>query len=220
MTFIDHMIDPGDKDILYREAGQLKTGNTRTIEVKVPVVVLENPKYGHNVGAALRAASVFGISQVWFSGTRVGLDSRMVNRKFRLPREERMKVWKDTSVIQFEYPLRILNDGKKHKGTPVCVEVGDGYEQLPYFEHPEDAIYVFGPEDGGVSKALRVACHRFVTIPSKSCLNLAAAVNVVLYDRMMKEMVISALGASVDEQLRGGSILSDLNARGKMRRRR
>lgn len=29
-------------------------------------------------------------------------------------------------------------------------------------------------------------CHRFVVIPSRSCLNLAASVNVVLYDRMVK----------------------------------
>jgi tRNA(Leu) C34 or U34 (ribose-2'-O)-methylase TrmL len=45
---------------------------------------------------------------------------------------------------------------------------------------------VFGPEDGHVPKGIRTACHRFVTIPSHGCLNLAAAVNVVLYDRMAK----------------------------------
>jgi tRNA(Leu) C34 or U34 (ribose-2'-O)-methylase TrmL len=54
------------------------------------------------------------------------------------------------------------------------------------FEHPGDALYVFGPEDGGLPKAVRLHCHRFVFIPTHHCLNLAAAVNVVLYDRRLK----------------------------------
>jgi hypothetical protein len=32
-------------------------------------------------------------------------------------------------------------------------------------------------------------CHRFVVIPTHHCLNLAAAVNVVLYDRRLKRML-------------------------------
>jgi tRNA(Leu) C34 or U34 (ribose-2'-O)-methylase TrmL len=70
--------------------------------------------------------------------------------------------------------------------TPVCVEVDDSAERLYNFIHPDNPIYVFGPEDGSVPTGIRHVCHRFVTIPSKSCLNLAAAVNVVLYDRAMK----------------------------------
>src|SRR5213079_3262343 len=70
--------------------------------------------------------------------------------------------------------------------TPVAVELRPGAESLVSFEHPEDALYVFGPEDGGLEKAVRVRCHRFVVIPTHHCLNLAAAVNVVLYDRRLK----------------------------------
>ncbi len=71
-------------------------------------------------------------------------------------------------------------------GMPVCVEVREHAEPLPDFEHPEDAVYVFGPEDGHVPKAVRHLCHRFVVVPVAHCLNLAAAVNVVLYDRRVK----------------------------------
>ncbi len=53
-------------------------------------------------------------------------------------------------------------------------------------KHPEDAFYVFGPEDGGLPKPVRLLCHRFAVIPTHHCLNLAAAVNVVLYDRRLK----------------------------------
>ena len=37
-----------------------------------------------------------------------------------------------------------------------------------------------------LDKGVLSACHRFVRIPSEVCLNLAAAVNVVLADRRMK----------------------------------
>jgi tRNA(Leu) C34 or U34 (ribose-2'-O)-methylase TrmL len=70
--------------------------------------------------------------------------------------------------------------------TPVAVELLPTAEPLMSFEHPEDALYVFGPEDGGLPKAVRLHCHRFVFIPTHHCLNLAAAVNVVLYDRRLK----------------------------------
>jgi hypothetical protein len=53
-----------------------------------PAVGLVDPKFPHNVGAAVRAASCYGIGQVWFSGDRVRLDA---SRGYRLPREERMR---------------------------------------------------------------------------------------------------------------------------------
>jgi tRNA(Leu) C34 or U34 (ribose-2'-O)-methylase TrmL len=70
--------------------------------------------------------------------------------------------------------------------TPIAVEVRPNAERLPDFEHPLNALYVFGPEDGTLDRGILEACHRFVVIPSTNCLNLAAAVNVVLYDRMAK----------------------------------
>jgi len=106
----------------------------------------------------------------------------------RLPREERMRQYKD----QVDYAC-LENDARpistlqrEFDLTPVCIEVGDGYESLPEFDHPEHALYVFGPEDGSVPRPIKQHCHRFVSIPTHVCLNLAAAVNVTLYDRRSK----------------------------------
>ena len=55
----------------------------------------------------------------------------------------------------------------------------------------ENPLYVFGPEDGNIPQVLLRHCYRFVKIPSKHCLNLGNAVNVVLYDRIYKMGVIS-----------------------------
>jgi tRNA(Leu) C34 or U34 (ribose-2'-O)-methylase TrmL len=70
--------------------------------------------------------------------------------------------------------------------TPVAVEARRASESLHAFVHPDRALYVFGPEDGSISRGVLRACHRFVRIPSDGPLNLAAAINVVLYDRTLK----------------------------------
>ena len=144
-----------------------------------PSVVLVNPKFPHNVAAAIRAASCFGIEQVWFTGDRVG---EMLEGKKRLPREERMKGYGEVELIQFDYPLDAFPKGT----VPVAVELLEHSELLPLFQHPEGAVYVFGPEDGGLGKVWRKQCHRFVTIPSRHCMNLAASVYTVLYSRAVQ----------------------------------
>ena len=56
------------------------------------------------------------------------------------------------------------------------------------FEHPERALYVFGPEDGSLGRAVLARCHRFLVIPTRHCANLSAAVYTVLYDRHAKRV--------------------------------
>lgn len=148
---------------------------------ETPSILLVNPKYPHNVGAALRACSCFGVKQLWFTGDRVSLDPK---RGYRLPREERMKGYKDVELIQFDYPFDQFGRGV----TPVALEVRQNSEMLPEFEHPKNPLYVFGPEDGSLPKAVVRHCHRFVIIPIRHCANLAAAVYMTLYDRMLKEV--------------------------------
>lgn len=144
----------------------------------LPAIALCNPKYPHNVGAAIRAASCFGIKQVWFTGNRVSLDPK---GKERLPREERMKGYKEVELRQFDYFFDCYDDA-----VPVAVELSEGAELLTQFEHPEKALYVFGPEDGSINQVMRKHCHRRVVIPTRHCTNLAAAIYIILYDRMLK----------------------------------
>lgn len=139
-------------------------------------VVLINPKYTHNLAAAIRACSCFGIKELRYTGTRME-----INDKERLPREERMKGYSEVIWKHSMFPL------KEFEGTPVCVELLEDSEPLWNFQHPEDAIYIFGPEDGSVPPVYRRHCHRFVHIPAYHCLNLAAAMNVLLADRFRKE---------------------------------
>jgi tRNA(Leu) C34 or U34 (ribose-2'-O)-methylase TrmL len=144
-----------------------------------PAVGLINPKYAHNVGAAVRAASCFGVKQIWFTGDRVSLDPK---KGERLPREERMRGYKDVELRQFDY----FFDEFDRSVTPVAIELRPNSESLTTFEHPENPLYVFGPEDGSIPSVTLRHCHRFVVIPTRHCVNLAAAVYIVLYDRLIK----------------------------------
>jgi tRNA(Leu) C34 or U34 (ribose-2'-O)-methylase TrmL len=144
-----------------------------------PAIGLVDPKYAANVAKVIRTASCFGAKQVWFSGERVQLD---IQARGRLPREERMKGYKDVEVRQYDYFLDQFPRGT----TPVAVELVDGAEKLTKFVHPENPVYVFGPEDGSIPKTFLRLCHRRVVIPSRHCFNLAMAVSIVLYDWMAK----------------------------------
>ena len=146
---------------------------------KLPAVVLINPKYPHNVGAAVRACAVWDVPTLRWTGDRVRVD----DPENRLPREERMR---DYQNVDFKRAPKKILDWIPVDAVPVAIEVRENAEKLPNFIHPENAVYVFGQEDGGIPKGFLHVCHRFLVIPTIHCLNLAAAINVVLYDRQNK----------------------------------
>lgn len=146
--------------------------------IKAPGVLLSNPKWAHNVAGAIRACSCYGISTMLWSGKRV--DPTTMER---LPREERMKGYKDVYWEVNERAFDLFPDT-----IPVCIEIVPHAENLVEFEHPERALYVFGPEDGSVPQVYKRFCHRFVFIPSAHCLNLSTAIATVLYDRRAKRI--------------------------------
>jgi tRNA(Leu) C34 or U34 (ribose-2'-O)-methylase TrmL len=145
-----------------------------------PSVILTNPKFAHNLGQTIRACSCFDVKQLWYTGNRI-----QIAEGERIPREERMKGYRDVELIQYDYPLDQFQDDV----VPVAIEISPTAEVLTEFEHPDKAVYVFGPEDGSLAQVYRKLCHRFVIIPTNHCTNLSAAVYLVLYDRRMKRQL-------------------------------
>ena len=74
-------------------------------------IALDNPKFPHNVGAALRAASAWGAESLWFSGERVSLEPKNGQR---LPREERMKGYQDVALYDAS-----MQEGGKDETLPM-----------------------------------------------------------------------------------------------------
>ena len=85
-------------------------------------------------------------------------------------------------------------------------------------ENPRNAAYLFGPERGSLSPALVERCAHVVKIPTRFCINLAAAGAIVMYDRML------SLGRFAPRPVRSGGTLEPLrpHVHGKVitRRRR
>lgn len=135
-------------------------GKRAPIHGEAPAIALVNPKYPNNVGMVVRLASCYGLHQVWFTGNRVSLNP---TKGGRLPREERMKGYKEVQMIHYEYFFDQFPAGT----VPVAVEVRANSEPLHSFEHPDNALYVFGPEDGSIPKVLLSHCHRFLVIPTR-----------------------------------------------------
>jgi tRNA(Leu) C34 or U34 (ribose-2'-O)-methylase TrmL len=135
---------------------------------------LVNPKSPTNVGAVLRASGCFQAEAVFYTGERYD-------------RAERFHT--DTQNRAQAIPLqRVANliEAVPPTTKVVCVDLVDGAVPLTLFEHPAEALYIFGPEDGTISQDIIDRADDVVYIPANGCLNLAATVNVVLYDRMSK----------------------------------
>ena len=133
-----------------------------------------DPKSPTNVGAIMRAAGCYGIGKVLYTGERF---------------DRAVKFQTDTKKVAAYIPLLKVESFLDHKTKNtkvVCVELAEGAELLPDFVHPESAIYIFGPEDGSIEQDLIDQADSVVYIPTITCMNLAATVNVVLYDRMVK----------------------------------
>lgn len=131
---------------------------------------LYNPKTNHNVGSVLRAAHCFAAKLVAIQGQRYERASS------------------DTPAAYRHIPLQHgnLRDLIPFDCVPVAVDLIEGAQPLHSYVHPERAMYIFGPEDGTLGKPVTSWCRDVIYIPSSGCLNLAAAVNVILYDRDRK----------------------------------
>jgi tRNA(Leu) C34 or U34 (ribose-2'-O)-methylase TrmL len=190
--------DPVQLEGLSVEA--VKGGQYVRVAPKLPAVILCDPKDGYNVGNAQRACANWGVGQLWWTGDRVSLgkvdvadviDSPKVkarqtpeDRKAgRLPREERMKGWASVELINHARPFDFYTR-LSPKPRIICVELLKGAQHLFHYQHPQDAVYVFGPEDGSVPDYARHLCHERLMAPTAGCMNLAAAVNVVLAFRL------------------------------------
>ena len=134
-------------------------------------VALDHPKDAVNVGAALRAAFVYGARLIVTSGQR-----------YRPVSADTMKAYRHVPFLQAADVFDVI----PYDCIPVAVDLLPKARPLPSYIHPERAFYIFGPEDGTLGARITDRCRDVIVVPTKFCMNLAATVNVVLYDRMCK----------------------------------
>lgn len=134
---------------------------------------LDNPKSKENVGSVLRAAGCYGAKMVASSGNRLrGCYKTDTQAAYR--------------HMPYFHQIKNIFDVLPYDCVPVAVDLIDGATPLHEYQHPERAFYIFGGEDNTLGARITDKCRDVIYIPTNYCMNLAATVNVVLYDRMTK----------------------------------
>ena len=149
---------------------------------------LVRPKCASNVGGVLRAAHAYGAQMIAIQGERTPLASR----------EDTSKAWRHIPVLRADDLFTLI----PYDAVPIAVDLLDDATSLPAYEHPERAFYIFGPEDSTLGKAVTARCRDKIVVPTRFCMNLAATVNVVLYDRLAKAEQSLAAGLSGKPRVR------------------
>ena len=139
---------------------------------------LDNPKTDINVGSVLRAAGIYGAAFVAATGGR-----------FKTAQTDTMKHYRHLPLMR---PTN-LRDVLPFDCVPVAVDIIDGAIPLPEYKHPERAFYIFGAEDNTLGARITGWCRDIIYVPTDGCMNLAAAVNVILYDRLAKRQTCQVI---------------------------
>jgi|SRR6056300_319625 len=130
-----------------------------------------NIKDPNNFGSICRLAGCYGAQSVLYQGIR-----------FQRHPTDTSKYYKHHSVIK----VNNLIDSRPFGTTPVGIELVENSINLTEFKHPKNAFFLVGAEDSGINKNILDKCHFIVQIPTRLCLNVAMALNIVLYDRVTK----------------------------------
>ena len=139
---------------------------------------LSNPKSPENVNSVKRAAGNFRVDSILYTGKRYPRAVKLNPSTTNMSRDVSLNI----PVTE----VTCLIDETPENMEVVCVEFAEDAIPLPKYQHPDNALYIFGPEDGTLSQEIIDRADAVVYVPTKGCMNLAATVNVVLYDRLSK----------------------------------
>lgn len=139
---------------------------------------LSNPKSPENVNSVRRAAGNFRVDSIFYTGKRYPRAVKLNPATTNMSRDVSLNI----PVTEVTCLINEMHESIKI----VCVEFAENAIPLPEYQHPDNVLYVFGPEDGTLSQAIIDRADAVVFVPTKGCMNLAATVNVVLYDRLSK----------------------------------
>lgn len=185
-------------EVTSTEMPSAELASEQTLDDSAVFIGLVNPKTPVNVGGIMRASGCYGVDGVFYTGRRYELAARSGAVQYHVDTKdagERIPLTGVTSLL-----ASIPADTKL-----ICVDLVVGATPLPDFVHPAKAFYVFGPEDGTIGQEIIDKADAVVYVPTVGCMNLAASVNVLLYDRLAKshrEAASLASNISGDELIR------------------
>ena len=136
------------------------------------IIALDHPKNSVNIGGVLRAAGNYDAAMVVLGRPRCPVRHSA----------DTMKISRHKPVLRVDDVF----DALPFDCVPIAVDLIEGATPLPGYVHPERAFYVFGAEDATLGARVTDKCRDIIYVPTNRCMNLAATVNVILYDRLAK----------------------------------
>jgi tRNA(Leu) C34 or U34 (ribose-2'-O)-methylase TrmL len=127
-----------------------------------------------NLGTLWRSADVFSAHFIFTIGRKYKRQSSDTTKAFRkIPLYNYVDFDTFYSNMPYDCPL-------------VGVEISTRSESILSFTHPKRCIYLLGAEDNGLPPSILTRCHHLIQLPGRSCLNVAVAGSLVMYDRYLK----------------------------------
>ncbi len=123
-------------------------------------------KYRENLGHIMRLALNYGASGIYLVGC-----------KYTRQAADTLNTARTIPVVECDEIPEIVGTRR------VYLELSPDATPLPHYEHPKQALYVIGPEDGSCDVAHGADC---VEVETVACMNQSQSVAVLLYDRMAK----------------------------------
>jgi len=172
------------RKLLNSELQRLTPQDFKTVEKTPIVLVLDNVRSQHNIGAAFRTADAFCLIKIYLCGICAVPPSAEIH-KAALGAE-------DTVDWRYEQECLTAVQALKQEGyTLIAVEQAEGSIQLHDFKPEQDKKYalIFGNEVKGVQQQVVDCCDLVLEIPqwgTKHSLNVSVSIGIILWDMAAK----------------------------------
>lgn len=135
---------------------------------------IERGKDVYNIGTLWRSAQILGASFIFTIGHR-----------YKNQRTDTMKTWRHVPLFHYD-DFGAFTENFPLEAMLIGVELHADAVAIGKFRHPEQAVYILGAEDHGLSDDALKRCDAIVQLPGDYCLNVATAGSIVMFDRHQK----------------------------------
>ncbi|NLE01952.1 MAG: RNA methyltransferase [Fibrobacter sp.] len=132
-----------------------------------------------NYGTLWRTAHILGASFVF-----------LIGKKFQKSFTDTSKAWRSIPTYSYE-TVEDLYKNLPYSCPLIGIEMTDDAQPLETFTHPQQACYLLGSEDHGLSKKALELCHRKIRLRGEQSMNVAVAGSILMYHRIMQRSPIS-----------------------------
>ncbi len=109
----------------------------------------------------------------------------LIGEKFKRHAADTMKSYRHMPTFSYT-DFEDFNKHRPYNCRLIGVEMVDSAILLEDYKHPEQACYLLGSEDNGLSRQALNNCQEIIKLHGKRSFNIAVAGSIILYDRYNK----------------------------------